>query len=640
MPDSASAAQQPVKTTPLWRNPSFTLMWASVAASGFGDRMIMAAALILLGAMASETDSGRVSFNAATQFFFFLPYLFLSFPAGWLADKLPRKWILLTCDELRAAVLCGALFSVYSLSGDPVLTTDMHWKVFLVLFLVGSLAATFNPTRNATIPQIVAQKQLQAGNAFIIGLGVVASMIGAVAATRILDAERGESIKYGLMIAIGFYAVSGSFFAFLKPRDAERPEQSDRSLRQALRYLRGHMKHIRLMVVFTCVWGSAMIVYNAALTFGHLHFDFVGSELFTHYLYMTATIGGGMLIGAGVIAIIGTQREATLVLKISLIGVALCMIVFTLVPYRPLHFATGLFVGIFGNMCVINVLSLLQVISPNYMRGRIMGLTNIVSTIGTITINGIIWQLPDADSWMPPVVLTNAGILLVIGIAGLIYTLPRGPMPNKMANVFWRLTRLFCFSWHGMTVRNKQRIPARGPVVIVANHTTAMDPFLIQSSTIRMVRWLMLTSYRMKIGNALWNAIDPICIEHDLASDERGSAMRQIRQIVGELKRGHVVGMFPEGHLQYDSRELRDFEGGAAVVARLSGAQIVPCWVDGTVVSRSMLKHVLKPTTSTITFGQPFTPGKNDSPEDITAELRRRIIALGEEEAARRAGQT
>jgi 1-acyl-sn-glycerol-3-phosphate acyltransferase len=269
-----------------------------------------------------------------------------------------------------------------------------------------------------------------------------------------------------------------------------------------------------------------------------------------------------------------------------------------------------------------------------------MGLNAMVNTGFSVCVYAVIWQMPKADYWVLIIMLVLGPLLAVFGITAMIRHLRSGPMPNKMANVFWRLVRLFCFSWHGLAVRNKQHIPAEGPVVIVCNHTTAMDPFLIQASSIRMVRWLMLTSYRMKIGNALWNAIDPICIEHDLNSDERGNAMRQVRQIVGELKKGHVVGMFPEGALQYDSRELQDFEDGAAVVARLSGATIVPCWVDGTVVSRSMLKHVLKPTNSTITFGEPFTPNKKDSPEDITAELRRRIVAIGEQEAARRADQT
>jgi len=50
--------------------------------------------------------------------------------------------------------------------------------------------------------------------------------------------------------------------------------------------------------------------------------------------------------------------------------------------------------------------------------------------------------------------------------------------------------------------------------------------------------------------------------------------------------------------------------------------------------------HVLKPTCSSITFGESFTPTKADSPEDITAEIKRRVVAVGKQEAARRAEET
>ncbi|MEM1353606.1 MAG: MFS transporter [Planctomycetota bacterium] len=618
--------------TPLWRNSGFTLMWASVAASGFGDRIIMSAALILLGSMAAETDAGRVSFNAATQFWFFLPYLVLSFSAGWLADKLPRKWILLTCDEARAVVLAIALIGVLGLSGDPVLPADQRWLVYLTLFLVGSLAATFNPTRNAIIPQIVAQRQLQAANALIVGLGVVAAMIGGLAASFIMNADKGETIKVGLIIAVAFYAVSGSFFAFLKPSDSHRAvAETDRSLKQAMKYIVSHKAHVRLIGVYTLTWGAAMIVYNAALTFGHLHFGFVGDRLFGHYQFIAATIGGGMLLGAGVISAIGTQRESTLVLKVSLIGAALAMLVFTLVPHRPVHFASGLLIGVFGNMAIINVLSMLQVLSPNYIRGRVMGLANIVSTVGTVTINGVIWQLPNADAWMPGVVLATAGLLIAVGGVGLFYTLTHGPMPNRLANAFWRTTRFFVFSYHRLSVRGKHYVPAEGPVIIVANHTTAMDPFLIQSSVNRLVRWLMLQSYRFRLGEPLWKAIDPICLEQDPATGEKEGAGRQVRQIVRELKKGDLVGVFPEGHLQYDSRIVKPFQPGAAVMGKLAKATIVPCWIDGTAVSKRMVVHVLKPGHTSVTFGPAFRVDPKASPEQSTALIRERVM-----DAARR----
>jgi 1-acyl-sn-glycerol-3-phosphate acyltransferase len=304
------------------------------------------------------------------------------------------------------------------------------------------------------------------------------------------------------------------------------------------------------------------------------------------------------------------------------------MALFTLVPYRPVHFASGLMIGVFGNMAIINVLSLLQVLSPNYIRGRVMGLTNIVSTVGTVAINGVIWQLPNADHWMPAAVLGNAGLLLLLGVAGLVLNLRSGPMPNRMANALWRLTRLFCFAWHTLRVHGKHHLPADGPVLIVSNHTTAMDPFLIQSASPRLVRWLMLTSYRVRAAEPLWRAIDPICLEHDKQTGTAEPGIKQVRQIVRELKHGDAVGVFPEGHLQYDNRELKPFQDGAAVMARLAKCPIVPCWIDGTVLSRSMLMHVLWPTRSTVTFGPPFTPDPGMSVEELTAEVRKRMIAL------------
>ena len=94
----------------LWKNPSFTLMWTSTAASGYGDRMIMLGALAMLGGLADGSDSSKI--QAATQFWFFLPYLIFNLFGGWLADRLPRKWLLLGCDESRGLILLGSVIAI------------------------------------------------------------------------------------------------------------------------------------------------------------------------------------------------------------------------------------------------------------------------------------------------------------------------------------------------------------------------------------------------------------------------------------------------------------------------------------------------------------------------------------------------
>lgn len=636
MSDPAGPQPTPVKYPPLWRNPSFTLMWTSTAASGFGDRMIMLAALALLGGLAKNADAS--SFQASTQFFFFVPYLIFNIIGGWLADHLPRKWMLLACDESRGLILLGSFFALLSAVGSPILPESDHWRVYAALAAIGAFAAMFNPTRNAIVPQIVPLRQLQSANAVIIVINVVAGMVGMVLGTNyIIDPTDVATVRNGLMWGSMFFLVSGCFFAFMRPVHVIRSSTAKkRTLAQAAAYAATHRRTLLLIAVNTLVWGSAAVVSTGVIGVVKIHHGLIEEALFAKYGILSALMGVGMICGAMIVVTIGTRRESTLVLTFGLVFAGLFTLLLAAVPWWPVTYTACFCIGVFGNIAIISAITVLQAICPNYIRGRIMGLNAMVNTGFSVTIYFIIWWMPKADYWILVIMLLLGPALMVVGLTAMIRHLRSGPMPNKMANCFWRITRLFCFSWHSLTVHGKHHIPATGPVVIAANHTTAMDPFLIQSSSIRMVRWLMLTSYRLKIGNALWNAIDPICIEHDLTSDQRKNAMRQVRQIVGELKRGHVVGMFPEGALQYDNREVKAFEEGAAAVSRLAKAAIVPCWVEGTVCSRSMLKHVLKPTHSSITFGEPFIPLEGQSPETITNEIRKRILQLSEAESARR----
>lgn len=614
--------------TPLWRNISFTLMWTSTAASGYGDRMIMLGALALLGGLAKNSDSSSI--QASTQFFFFLPYLLFNLVGGWLADHLPRKWLLLACDECRGLLLLGACLVLAGASGDSAIPGDQHWKVWAVLAAIGTFAAIFNPTRNAIVPQIVRPEQLQPANACILVINVVASMVGMILGTYIISESDIGTVRKGLMLGALFFMVSGTFFAFMRPTHqvAASASSNSRSLMQAARYARQHKRVITLIGVNTMVWGSAAIVSTGVMGVVKIHHGAVGDELLRQFGILAALMGVGMVVGAAAVVLLRTMRESAIVLSFGLIMAGLCVLMLALVPVYAVSYLACFGVGFFGNIAIISALTVLQSISPNYIRGRIMGLNSMINTIFTISVYGIIWQMPKADYWVITLMIVLGPALIATGAWAVVRYLVNGPMPNRKANVFWRLTRLFCFSVHRLQVTGKHHMPSGGPVVIASNHTTAMDPFLIQASSIRMVRWLMLTSYRIKLGEPLWRAIDPICLEHDKSTGTAEPGIKQVRQIVRELKKGDVVGVFPEGHLQYDDRVLKPFEDGAAVMARLSKAAIVPCWIEGTVISRSMLKHVLKPTHSKVTFGPPFTPDPAMPVEELTAEIRKRMIAL------------
>ncbi len=620
--------------TPLWRNVSFTLMWTSTAASGFGDRMMMLAALALLGAMGREVDSTAV--NAATQFWFFLPYLLFGLVAGWLADHLPRKWVMLACDESRAVVLLIALLLVPAGMVAPTIPAAEHWKVFAVLFVVGTFAATFYPNRMAIVPQIIPPKQLQAANSIILAIGVIASMIGMVVGDFIIDPNEAGTVRDGLLFAVVLFAVSGTFFAFLKvhhdPRPIDDEPRKKRTFKQGFVYVLHHRKVLILIALHTLVWGSAMIVYAAVLAVGKLNFNLTDKALQTHFVWMGAILGAGMLAGAGFAAALGTRRHAPMPMMFSLVCAGFAVLLTITSSFYWVTMAAAFFIGFAGNIAIIMTVTLIQSITPNYIRGRVMGVDSIVNNLVLVLTQLAIWQSPrlgwDADQIIFPTLYVLGSLLVVLGTVQFLWYLRRGPMPNVPANVLRHIERWFCLVWHRLEWRGRHHIPGDGPVILASNHTTALDPFLLQAACPRMIRWLMLTSYRFPMFNPLWNAIQPICLEHELGNDRAEPGAAQVREIVRELKKGEIVGIFPEGHLQYDDRVLKPFEPGAAVCARLSGAVIVPCWIEGTPRSKKMWVHVFKPTRCRVTFGVPMTVDRKADPVSVTAELRERMLGL------------
>ena len=624
MPESHSPPTIQPEKTPLWRNLSFTLMWTSTAASGFGDRMIMLGAWALLGALKQDTVDAT-AIHASTQFWFFLPYIFISIPGGWLADRLPRKWLLLSCDELRGLILLLAFYVVAQAAGPADIPDDHHWKVYLALFAIGSFAAIFNPTRNAIIPQIVPTRQLQSGNAVILVINVVASMIGMLVGGYIIKADAASSVRNGLLMGALFYLVSGTFFAFLRPTREPIVEGAEsRSFYQACVYVSRHTRIISLIILGVLVWSSAAAVSSGIPGVVKSHYGFTGDAVTKAFTQISAAMGAGLLVGAAVVVLVQTRRESPAMSLASLAIVGVNVLLMASVPWLPLTYATAFFIGVFGNVVIINVLTLLQSVTPNYMRGRVMGINSMVNTIFSVATYWMIWQLPNSDRNILIALYGLSMALIAFGLIGLVRYLSHGPMPNRMANACWRLDRLFCMVWHRVDVRGRQNVPIDGPVILASNHTSALDPFLIQAGSQRMVRWLMLTQYELKPLGFLWRAIKPISLDRD------NGDVNKLRKIIDVLKDGQLVGIFPEGGLQRRVRELQPMESGIGMIARRSGATIVPVWIAGPALSDSMLVHILKPSRSSVTYGKPYKPEPGMDAKQITEDLRERLLTLSQ----------
>ncbi len=610
------------EATPLWRNVSFLLMWTSVAASGFGDRLIQLAAWSMLGVHLAGADASSV--QAGVSFFFFLPYVVMGIPGGWLADTLPRKWIMLFCDEARAGVLLIA-FLLVPAGVATAIPGEHHWKVYAIIAGVGTLAAIFSPTKAATIPQIVTVRQLQPANAIVLGIAIIASLIGFAVGGPIMEKV---SVRAGLAVAIGCYAVSGTFFAFLRLRPhvggtaRERPGELKRLI-DAVRYVRDHRSIWQLMGLSVMFWGAATVLMAAVAALCKIRYELADTAVISHTATMMACVGVGMLLSSLWVAWLNTRRESAWFVMIGLLIAGLCMLGLAVNRSYGLGLVLALATGFWGNAAMICVVTLTQSIAPDYIRGRVFGVRDLADTLSAVAVNYVIWQLPHADQYMVGALIAVAGGLAIVAVWGLWSQITSGPLPMKWGNIGWRLCRAYTLVWHRLRWVGREHVPTTGRVILASNHTTGLDPLLVQAALPRLVRWVMLRDYMFSLLTPLWKIMEPIALDGN-------STTSQLRSMLRCLEGDQVLGIFPEGAAQRDNRKLKPFQPGIGLLARRSGAVVVPVWIQGTPRTRNMLWHFLRPSRSVVAFGAPIMPDSEMSDEQFMGELRQRMLGLAE----------
>lgn len=128
---------------------------------------------------------------------------------------------------------------------------------------------------------------------------------------------------------------------------------------------------------------------------------------------------------------------------------------------------------------------------------------------------------------------------------------------------------------YGVEIAGATRIPTAGPAILVANHESLFDPWILALATPRPVRYMAkseLWRYRI-VGRAIESfGAFPV---------ERGSGdATAISRAADLLREGQVLGIFPQGTSKRLAR--RQFHRGAARLALATGAPLIPVGLVGT----------------------------------------------------------
>ncbi len=180
------------------------------------------------------------------------------------------------------------------------------------------------------------------------------------------------------------------------------------------------------------------------------------------------------------------------------------------------------------------------------------------------------------------------------------------------------LCRIFCRVCFRVRIYGKENIPKEGAVLLVSNHQSFVDPLFCGNWVGRQVTFMARDSlFRNRFFGAILRSVNAIPVKREEAD------VGAMKVIIGRLKEGRVVCLFPEGTRTEDGR-INELKAGFGLLARRGGAAIVPVVVDGAFECWPRDKKLFKFGSGvTVHYGPPtaFEQVKEPDERQLAAEL-------------------
>lgn len=579
--DTPRSASTAAALPGLFSNRNFILLWLAYGVSAFGDHLSEFALLKLQNALdPGVTDVTRR--QAVMTFVFMFPFFALGPLCGWLADRLPRKWIMIGADVIRAVIMFEMLAILTGIhrrtGGGPLTDGPMSlWVAILPLLALGVFAAMFSPARLSLLPTLVRTEQIIRANASTAGLGMIASILSAVVGGWMVT-QIGPDANFKVDACT--FVFSAACLLLIRPPPAAHggAAAASRALTEGFRYVARHRRVAEVILIAAILWTAASIIRSIIPA---LVKDVFGGSYDQIGIYQ-GILGAGLVLGSIALTILGPSLKSELAISWSLKFAGLSGALLTLavaLRWNQWIAAAGIaLIGFFGAGIQVSVNALLQRIVPDRFRGRIFGVTDLCSMAGLLLATGLLGipSWPNIDRHIGWITGFTSAALFATGVWTTMIRLKRGRFGRVLT--FWKnLNEFYCKFWHRARRQGLCTIPLEGPVIVAANHVSVLDPFLLSAtSPNRMIGFMIAREYAIIPGfSRLVEAIE--CVPVTRSGADTGPVKAALRH----LDRGKLLGIFPQGRIQSPDEEV-EVRDGVGMLALRSGAVVVPAYVSGT----------------------------------------------------------
>ncbi|HJO05257.1 MAG TPA: AMP-binding protein [Acidobacteriota bacterium] len=207
--------------------------------------------------------------------------------------------------------------------------------------------------------------------------------------------------------------------------------------------------------------------------------------------------------------------------------------------------------------------------------------------------------------------------------------------PYLRTRAFWetglfgvfRLAR-WCMSWWGFEVRGLDSLPREFPFILAPNHMSFVDPFLLVAALPRGVfDRIFFVGYSAYFSGLVLGSMARLL--RTVPIDQSRNLERAMQTAAAGLRRGMVLGIFPEGGRSNDGT-VKQFRRGTGILARHLEVPVVPVGIWG---SYEMWPRDGRPRghASAVVFGEAMSLSRDADRESqacFMRTLRERVIEL------------
>ena len=600
------------------KDRGFVFLLAAQALAVFDDNTFKQLLMLFVTASIPALATRNLYISLGTALYV-LPYILFSSYAGQVADHFSKRRVIIFMKVVEATLLVVATAAMFA--GHIV-------AMLAVLFLLGIHACFLDPAKEGILPQIFPDEALSRANG-LMQLTVYTMIVsGPVAAGLLLDAfPRRPYVPVGMLVGtalLGLLVATGISRVPAIAAGEKIRLNAFREFRHDFAEIRSSVPLYRTVLAIAFFWFLGAVYLQNVIGYGRdlLHLSNAGIS------YLTASVSIGIGLGAFVAGkLSGDQVELGLV-PIGSVGLG----VFGVFLFLSHHSVTQVFIGHFllgfsGGIFIIPLQAYLQAHAGEHSKGRIIAASNVLTFTGVFLGAGLFAFLAG------PCRMQANQILLVMAVISFgatwhILTV----LPDFMIRLcFFLLTHTF----YRIEVRGAENLPRRGAALLVCNHTSFADPFLIGACTPRFIRFLMYRHFYETRGiHWLAKLMGAIPISE---ADKPRELVESMHEAQNRLRDGDLVCIFAEGAITRTGNLLR-FRRGFERITRGLPVPIIPVHLDrvwGSIFSFERGRFFFKwprriPYRVTVSFGQAL-PGNSNA-----FQVRQAVMALSADAFARR----